>query len=91
MFDNTLSEKDKKDIKKFIKSDNSDKKFEDIKKSLDDHQKKSLKKEERLTDKEKNQIWNFCLLDEHTNKSYGNSIYISIMRQPPRVTRACGL
>jgi hypothetical protein len=75
LFDNTLSEKDKKDIKKFIKSDNPDKKFEDIKKSLDDHQKKSLKKEERLTDKEKNQIWNFCLLDEHTNKSYGNSIF----------------
>jgi hypothetical protein len=28
-----------------------------------------------LNDAEKNQIWNFCLLDEHTNKGYGNSIF----------------
>lgn len=29
----------------------------------------------KLTYDEKNQIWNFVLLDEHTNKSYGNSIF----------------
>lgn len=35
-----------------------------------------LVKEEKMWDEsEKNQIWNFCLLDEHTNKSYGNAIF----------------
>jgi len=28
-----------------------------------------------LTQEEKNKVWNFVLLDEHTNKSYGNSIF----------------
>lgn len=28
-----------------------------------------------LTQEEKNMVWNFVLLDEHTNKSYGNSIF----------------
>ena len=28
-----------------------------------------------LTQDEKNRVWNFTLLDEHTNKSYGNSIF----------------
>ncbi|MBI9037734.1 MAG: DUF262 domain-containing protein, partial [Bacteroidales bacterium] len=29
----------------------------------------------KLNDEDKNKIWNFCLLDESTNKSYGNSIF----------------
>lgn len=28
-----------------------------------------------LTDKEKNQIWNFALLDSNTNRGYGNAIF----------------
>ncbi len=28
-----------------------------------------------LNEQEKNQIWNFALLDEHTNKSYGNALF----------------
>ena len=31
--------------------------------------------EERLTDDEKNKIWNFTLLDEGTNRGYGNAIF----------------
>ena len=29
----------------------------------------------RLSDVEKNMVWNFTLLDSHTNRSYGNSIF----------------
>jgi uncharacterized protein with ParB-like and HNH nuclease domain len=29
----------------------------------------------KLDDKNKNQIWNFCLLDASTNRGYGNSIF----------------
>ena len=31
--------------------------------------------EDRLSDVEKNMVWNFTLLDSHTNRSYGNSIF----------------
>jgi len=31
--------------------------------------------DDKLDDKEKNQIWNFTLLDSSTNRSYGNSIF----------------
>lgn len=30
-----------------------------------------------LDDDERNKIWNFCLLDQSTNRSYGNSIFAS--------------
>lgn len=30
---------------------------------------------QHLTQQEKNMVWNFTLLDEHTNKSYGNAIF----------------
>ena len=64
------------EIKEFVKNESSDKtKFDEIRRNLVEEQEKTLKKEERLNDSEKNQIWNFCLLDEHTNKSYGNSIF----------------
>ena len=76
LFDQSISERNKKDIEDFVKNDNPDKsKFDELRQTLIDEQEKSIKKEERLTDKEKNQIWNFCLLDEHTNKSYKNSIF----------------
>ncbi len=32
-------------------------------------------KEEKLNYEEKNQLWNFCLLDASTNRSYGNAIF----------------
>lgn len=76
LLDPLTSENDKNDIKNFIRRDNPDKSvFYNLRKKLLDEQNKSIKKEEHLNDGEKNQIWNFCLLDEHTNKSYGNSIF----------------
>lgn len=33
-----------------------------------------------LSDKEKNQVWNFTLLDSSTNRSYGNSIFAAKRR-----------
>ncbi len=35
---------------------------------------------EKLNDAEKNQIWNFTLLDSSTNRSYGNSIFAAKRR-----------
>ncbi len=76
MFDQSISEKNKNDIKAFVKNESPDESdFNVIRKNLVEEQDEALKKEERLNDSEKNQIWNFCLLDEHTNKSYGNSIF----------------
>lgn len=76
LYDPTIPENHKNEIKKFVKNESPDKtKFDEIRKNLVEEQEKTLKKEERLNDSEKNKIWNFCLLDEHTNKSYGNSIF----------------
>ena len=76
LLDASISEKDKIKIKNFIKEENPEKViFDDIYKDLICQYGKSITKEERLNDEERNQIWNFCLLDEHTNKSYGNSIF----------------
>lgn len=55
-------------------------------KSVDDRDKKTdadstfnkIRKEIEegtLDDKERNKVWNFCLLDQSTNRSYGNSIF----------------
>lgn len=75
LLDNSISDKNKKDITDFVKGDDNKKEFNDIRQALEKEQVNSVKKEERLDDMQKNQIWNFCLLDEHTNKSYGNSIF----------------
>lgn len=76
LFDPTISEIQKQKIKTFIKEAYPEKsKFDEIHKILVDQQETSIKSEEQLNDQQKNQIWNFCLLDEHTNKSYGNSIF----------------
>ena len=76
LLDQSISESHKNEIKEFVKNESPDKsKFDEIRQNLVEEQEKALKKEERLNDSEKNQIWNFCLLDEHTNKSYQNSIF----------------
>ena len=76
LLDQSLSEERRKEITDFVTADEPDTKlFEEIRLSLEKDQLNSLGKEERMDDKMKNQIWNFCLLDEHTNKSYGNSIF----------------
>lgn len=74
--DQSLSEVKRGKITDFVMADSPDKKsFDEIRVSLEKDQLESLRKEERMDGKMKNQIWNFCLLDEHTNKSYGNSIF----------------
>jgi len=45
-------------------------KFEDLQKKIIDSIQDS-----KLNDEDKNKIWNFCLLDASTNRSYGNSIF----------------
>lgn len=76
LFDQATSESNMAEIKNFIRCEKPEKaEFDNLRKKLIDEQDKTIKKEEQLDDREKNQIWNFCLLDEHTNKSYGNSIF----------------
>lgn len=74
LLDSSISDNNKIRIKRFISQEKSDN-FEHIRKKLEEEQQQVLNKEEHLNDAEKNQIWNFCLLDEHTNRSYGNSIF----------------
>ena len=61
--DNELIEQ----IKSFLKEENNCPSFNDLSKKIET---KSDMKEE-----EKNKIWNFVLLDENTNKGYGNAIF----------------
>lgn len=75
LFDKSISDSNKELIKNYINDIIEDVKFDEIYNNLEKEQSESLTKEEHLNDEEKNQIWNFCLLDEHTNKSYGNSIF----------------
>ncbi len=74
MLDPSIQETYKEDIKNFIHNPEVAV-FEELRKKLTAEQDKAIETKEKLNDKEKNQIWNFCLLDEHTNKSYGNSIF----------------
>lgn len=76
LFDPSISETNKNDIKNFINNEKpAPGTFDKIRQTLESNQEKEEQPEEKLSDEEKNQIWNFCLLDEHTNKSYGNSIF----------------
>ena len=74
LLDSSISDDNKNRIKCFLGLEESGD-FEDIKQKLEEEQQQVLHKEEHLNDAEKNQIWNFCLLDEHTNRSYGNSVF----------------
>lgn len=64
----------KKEIEAFIKSKETEeskinKQFEEL------YNKIITDSDTKLSDKEKNKIWNFTLLDSSTNRSYGNSIF----------------
>ena len=74
LLDSSISDDNKNRIKCFLGLEESGD-FEDIRPKLEEEQQQVLHKEEHLNDAEKNQIWNFCLLDEHTNRSYGNSVF----------------
>lgn len=49
-----------------------DQDFDRLRKSIETSGRTQL---QRLSDEEKNMIWNFVLLDSSTNRSYGNSIF----------------
>lgn len=51
--------------------DESKREFESLYKEIIEH----FGTTEALKQDDKNKIWNFVLLDEHTNKSYGNAIF----------------
>lgn len=74
LLDSSISDDNKNRIKCFLGLEESGD-FEDIRQKLEEEQQQVLHKEEHLNDAEKNQIWNFCLLDEHTNRSYCNSVF----------------
>ena len=74
LLDSSISDDNKNRFKCFLGLEESGD-FEDIRQKLEEEQQQVLHKEEHLNDAEKNQIWNFCLLDEHTNRSYGNSVF----------------
>lgn len=65
--------KEDEDIKKFL-SNSENIQFENLLQRIEE--KIGVKeKEEKLSDDEKNQIWNFVLLDAGTNRGYGNAIF----------------
>ena len=64
------------DIQKETDKEHQTQKFQEIKSKYDNLEKgKEEKGKERLSDEEKNQVWNFCLLDSSTNRGYGNAIF----------------
>ena len=54
-----------------VNTDNINIRFEDLKEKIISQ----VHSQNRLSDVEKNMVWNFTLLDSHTNRSYGNSIF----------------
>lgn len=66
----------RKEISNFIckKIDYEESSFSDLYKKVTDSYCLS-QEENRLSDDEKNRLWNFCLLDSSTNRSYGNAIF----------------
>lgn len=72
-----LKEKIKTFIKEIENSENN-KESDSKKPGFEDLKKKIISQgnsQNRLSDAEKNMVWNFTLLDSHTNRSYGNSIF----------------
>lgn len=65
--------KEDEDIKKFL-SNSENIQFENLLQRIEE--KIGVKeKDEKLSDAEKNKIWNFVLLDAGTNRGYGNAIF----------------
>lgn len=60
-----LGNKDKKEFEEQFKAV-----WEEINKEIENEYPK-----EKLSQQDKNKIWNFCLLDAGTNRSYGNAIF----------------
>ena len=73
----TLSDELKTQIEKFNNKKNKEEEplFNKLWEAVYKHIEANESKEEKLGDAEKNQIWNFCLLNASTNRSYGNAIF----------------
>ena len=76
----TVTEKElKENIKNFITEEEEDQNSENNQNTdFENLIKKIIGQDNfqnRLSDNEKNMVWNFTLLDAHTNRSYGNSIF----------------
>lgn len=71
LLDEEVNDKLKREITTYIKEEKGN--FDAIKSSVENI--KPVDKSEVLSYSDKNKIWNFCLLDESTNKSYGNAIF----------------
>lgn len=73
----TLSDELKTQIETFNNKKNKEDKplFDELWEAVYEHIEANESKEEKLSDAEKNQIWNFCLLNASTNRSYGNAIF----------------
>jgi hypothetical protein len=63
----------KQEIKKFIKKDPDKKEFTDLWNGV--LKSSSSKNSDKLTEEEKNMLWNFTLLAPSINRSYGNDIF----------------
>jgi hypothetical protein len=66
----------KKQIKEYVQSQQPESSFEDIQNKIT----KINDSQNKLSQEEKQQIWNYCLLDSSTNRSYGNKIFAAKRR-----------
>lgn len=79
VYNSNLLQDYKNKIKKYLSTnyeDTPEERTQDFQKLIADlQQSKDSDIEILSSDIDRNKIWNFVLLDEHTNKSYGNSIF----------------
>ena len=80
VYNSKIDKELKNQIKNFLSRDFSDKDDERNKEFRDIYDKyyndiSESSQDRLLSESDRNKIWNFVLLDEHTNKSYGNAIF----------------
>ena len=73
--DNRLRERIIAFIERGEREEREENTFNDIKGDIDSYLYGNNSDDESLTEKEKNQIWNFVLLDSSTNRSYKNAVF----------------
>ncbi len=66
----SAEEEDREKINDYFKSNDDEQKSQIFAQLLERYQ-----EEDKWDEKEKNQIWNYALLDSSTNRSYGNTIF----------------
>lgn len=73
LLDKTISDDPElsNDIIEYLNGEKSAEEFDDLRMHIE----AKVKNTDPLDENEKNQIWNFALLDESTNRGYGNAIF----------------